>query len=132
VGSPGWLDRYLAGQRKEVWHELRLVGAAVRAPDVIEEAQLVCDHMAIRARQNVEVIVSRLAEQGYRFHTNDDDETPVVPHHPPGPDAPGLAAWLQTRFDMVPLTLLSWGAWWATSDSSAPIRCGQRQRRRTR
>jgi hypothetical protein len=92
----------------KVWHELRQVGAAVRAPDVIEEAQLVCDHMASRARQNVEVIVTRLAEQGYRFHANDDDETPVVPHHPPGPDSPALAAWLQARFDMVPLTLLSW------------------------
>ena len=33
---------------------------------------------------------------------------PSLPTTPPGEDAAGLAAWLQARFDMVPLTLLSW------------------------
>jgi hypothetical protein len=108
VGAPRWLDRYVAGQRAEVWHELRQIGGAIRQSDLVEEAQLVCDHMASRARQNVETIVARLAEQGYRFHTNDDDQTPIVPHSAPGPAAPDLAAWLQARFGMVPLTLLSW------------------------
>jgi hypothetical protein len=133
VSPPGWLDRYVAGQRAEVWHELRQLGAAVREPDVVEEAQRVCDHMASRARQNIETIVSRLTEQGYRFHTNDDDQTPVVPHHPPGPHAPELAAWLQAHFGMVPLTLLSWvrlvgDVWlvgthprWTSSASADPL-----------
>lgn len=108
MGSPGWLDRYLAGKRAEVWHELRQLGADVREPDVLEEAQAVCDQMAMRARQNIDTIVTRLAEQGYRFHTNDDEQRPIVPHHPPTPDAPELAAWLQGYFGRVPLTLLSW------------------------
>ena len=108
MGSPGWLDRYIAGKRAEVWHELRQLGAEVREPDVTEEAQAVCDQMAMRARQNIETIVARLTEQGYRFHTNDDEQKPIVPHYPPSSDAPELAAWFQVHFGRVPLTLLSW------------------------
>lgn len=133
MGSPGWLDRYLAGKHAEVWHELRQLGAAVREPDVVEEAQAVCDQMAKRARQNIETIVARLAEQGYRFHANDDDQTPIIPHHPPSTDAPELAAWLQAHFGMVPLTLQSWvrlvgDVWlvgthpmWTSSASADPL-----------
>jgi len=72
VSPPNWLDRYRAGQRDRVWHELRQLGGAVREPGLIEEAQLVCDEMACRARQNVEVIIERLSSAGYRFHANDD------------------------------------------------------------
>ena len=108
MGSPGWLDRYIAGKRAEVWHELRQLGAEVREPDATEEAQAVCDQMTMRARQNIETIVARLTEQGYRFHTNDDEQRPIVPHYPPSPDAPELAAWFQVHFGRVPLTLLSW------------------------
>lgn len=64
--------------------------------------------MAMRARQNVATIVSRLAGQGYRFHTNDDEHTPIAAHHPPSPDAPELAVRLQAHLGRVPLTLLSW------------------------
>jgi hypothetical protein len=84
------------------------MGAAVREGDLGVEAQEVCDEMARRARHNIEIIVERLAEQGYRFHTNDDHQEPVVPTHPPGADAPRLVAWLQANFDAVPMTLLSW------------------------
>lgn len=64
--------------------------------------------MARRARRNVELIVERLGNQGYLFHTNDDQKQPVVPHLPPGPGAVRVAAWLETRFECVPSTLLSW------------------------
>jgi hypothetical protein len=108
MGSPGWIDRYVAGNRTDVWHELRQLGAAVHEGDLGAEAQQVCDEMARRARWNIEVIVERLNEQGYRFHANDDDQTPVVPHRPPGPHAPRVIEWLQSHFDRVPMTLLSW------------------------
>ena len=58
VSSANWLDRYRAGQRHQVWHELRQLGAAVREPGLSEQAQLVCDEMARRARRNIEVIIS--------------------------------------------------------------------------
>lgn len=54
------------------------------------------------------MIVDRLTRDGYRFHANDDAQTPRVPHVPPTPDAAEHAAWLQERFGPVPLTLLSW------------------------
>jgi hypothetical protein len=67
VSPPDWLDRYRAGQRDPVWHELRQLGGAVREPGLREEAQLVCDEMARRARQNVEVIIERLSSAGTAF-----------------------------------------------------------------
>ena len=82
-----WLARYRVGQREQVWHELRQLGAAVREPEIRAEAQLVCDEMAVRARHNIEVIVERLTQDGFRFHTNDDEQTPVTPHIPPTPTA---------------------------------------------
>ena len=83
ASSPNWLQRYREGQRDQVWTELRELGGAVRRPGLAQEAQLVCDEMARRARRNVEVIVGRLVGQGYRFHANDDAQTPVVPWVPP-------------------------------------------------
>ena len=75
MASSNWLDRYREGQRDHVWHELRQLGSTVRESGLFEEAQLVCDEMARRARQNVEVIVERLSSEGYRFHSNDDAQT---------------------------------------------------------
>ena len=88
VPMPDWLDRYRAGHRDRVWHELRQLGAAVREPGLSEQAQLVCDEMAWRARRNVEVIIRRLTDAGYRFHANDDAQDPVIPtsRQPPGPE----------------------------------------------
>jgi hypothetical protein len=103
-----WLARYRAGRREEVWHELRQLGAAVHEPEIRAQAQLVCDEMALRARHNIEVIVERLTRDGFRFHTNDDEQTPRTPHIPPTPTAAQHADWLEQRFGPVPLTLLSW------------------------
>lgn len=79
MSSPGWLSRYQSGQREQVWHELRQLGSRVREPELAQEAQLVCDEMARRARHNIEIIVARLSDDGYRFHTNDEAQAPV-PH----------------------------------------------------
>jgi hypothetical protein len=52
VSSQQWLSRYLAGQREQVWHELRQLGSTIRQhSELAEAAQLVCDEMARRARQ---------------------------------------------------------------------------------
>ena len=133
VSAVNWLDRYRAGQRDEVWHELRQFGGAVREPGLFKEAQLVCDEVARRARHNVEVIIERLSSAGYRFHTNDVAQDPVTPHVPPTGGAASYADWLQERFGPVPLTLLSWvrlvgDVWlvgthpqWAASASADPL-----------
>lgn len=103
-----WLQRYQAGDRDAVWHELRQAGSRVQNPDLVDDAQAVCDEMARRARQNVEVIVERLRGQGYVFHTNDDAQSPAVPHVPPGPQAMEVLDWLDRHFELVPMTLVSW------------------------
>jgi hypothetical protein len=54
------------------------------------------------------VIVERLTRDRFRFHTNDDEQTPRTPHIPPTPTAAQHADWLEQRFGPVPLTLLSW------------------------
>src|SRR3954451_5640582 len=108
VPPPDLLDRYRAGQRDQVWHELRQLGRAVREPGLAEQAQLVCDEMAPRGRRDGEVIIGRLTAAGYRFHANNDAQDPVTPHVPPSAGAAALAGWLADRFGPVPMTLLSW------------------------
>jgi hypothetical protein len=134
VTSPRWLSRYRAGQRQQVWHELRQLGRTVRdEPDLAEQAQLVCDEMAHRAGQNIEVVIDRLTVAGYRFHTNDDEQTVVAAHVAPTATAAAHADWLADRFGEVPMTLLSWArlvgdVWlvgthphWPTSASADPL-----------
>ncbi|WP_199516859.1 hypothetical protein [Nucisporomicrobium flavum] len=107
--SPEWLRRYQMGHREQVWRELRELGPAIRSrPELAREAQLVCDEMAHRARQNVETIIERLTADGYRFHSNDDDQISQTPHMPPTATAADSAAWLEERFGDVPMTVLSW------------------------
>jgi len=101
-----WLSRYQRGDRDSVWHELRQLGAVTG--DRAAEAQAICDEMARRARQNVEELVRRLAEDGYRFHSNDDARTAVQPHFPPSEQAGLFVEWLQERFGAVPMTVSSW------------------------
>jgi hypothetical protein len=85
-------------------------------------------YTSIRARHNIELIVDRLSNDGYRFHTNDDDQTSVPPYIPPTPAAAAHADWLEQRFGEVPVTLLSWfgssgmSGWWAPTRSGLPRR----------
>ncbi|MHA3703466.1 hypothetical protein ACXR2U_14915 [Jatrophihabitans sp. YIM 134969] len=103
--GPDLLSRYRAGERDGVWRELRDSGTAAGPTD---QVRAVCDEMAHRARQNVEVLVERLTASGYRFHLNDDDRTPTVPHVPPTAGAVAVDRWLMQRFGAVPMTLLAW------------------------
>lgn len=59
----GWADRYRQGDRERVWAELGRFGSNVRDPNVLTEAQAVCDEMALRARFNIELLVNRLQSQ---------------------------------------------------------------------
>lgn len=102
------LARYRAGDREQVWHDLRQLGDRVREPELARQAQAVRDEMALRARHNIEVIVDRLTTQGYRFHDNDDQQTPIAPIRTPTAHAAPLADWLSGRFGVVPMTVSSW------------------------
>ncbi|QIG44291.1 hypothetical protein G5V58_17260 [Nocardioides anomalus] len=107
MAAPDWLERYRAGDRDRVWHELRQCGARLEETEQAVAAA-VCDEMARRARSNVETVVARLRSEGYRFHTNDDEREPVEPFRPASEEAPALLGWLEERFGPVPLTVASW------------------------
>lgn len=133
ISKPHWLARYSAGERDVVWHELRQLGARVREPSFANEAQAVCDEMARRSRHNVEVLVERLLEQGYRFHDNDGASTPVQPLTAPSGDSERFLAWLEQTFGPVPMVVSSWvrivgDVWlvgthpeWETSAAADPL-----------
>lgn len=133
TSHPRWLARYCEGERDVVWHELRQLGAQVRESAFADEAQAVCDEMAHRARRNIEVLIERLHEQGYHFHDNDDDATPVQPLTGPRPDAEQFVGWLEQTFGPIPMVLSSWvrivgDVWmvgthpeWETSAAADPL-----------
>ncbi|HUQ54257.1 hypothetical protein [Lentzea sp.] len=101
-----WLSRYRSGRRDAVWHELRQLGSGVR--ERADEARAVCEEMARRARHNVELIVERLTAEGYRFHANNDEQTPATPHIPPTENAEAHLGWMRDRFGTLPMTLEAW------------------------
>lgn len=106
--STNWLERYRSGEREQVWWELRQLGAAVRAPGVVTEALAVCDEMAMRARSNIETIIDRLTTQGFSFHSNDDERSPVVPFRPPSSTVPEAIAAVEENWGPVPMVVSSW------------------------
>lgn len=128
-----WLTRYVDGEHEQVWHELGQLGARVREPAFASEAQAVCDEMARRARSNIEVIVTRLDEQGYRFHDNDDAQEATQPITGPVADPEPFIVWLEQAFGPVPMVLSSWirivgDVWlvgthpvWETSAAADPL-----------
>lgn len=133
MGSTNWLERYRSGEREQVWWELRQLGAAVRAPEVVSEALAVCDEMAVRARSNVETIVDRLTAQGFSFHSNDDERSSVVPFRSPSSTVPKTITVLEENWGPIPMVVSSWmrlvgDVWlvgthpeWPESDQADPL-----------
>ncbi|MCL1919176.1 MAG: hypothetical protein FWG14_12945 [Peptococcaceae bacterium] len=108
ITSSDWLERYRSGQQSQVWSELRQLGKWVREPEYLPAAQAVCDEMASRARHNIEILVDRLTAQGYQFHSNDDEKTPIKPFYPAVSTDAGMVDWLEQQVGPIPLTLASW------------------------
>jgi len=131
MGSMNWLERYRTGEREQVWWELRQLGAAVRSPEIVDSARAVCDEMALRARSNIESIINRLTDQGFQFHSNDEERSPVLPFQSPTP-AETIAV-LEANWGPIPLTVSSWmrlvgDVWlvgthpdWPESDQADPL-----------
>jgi len=69
---------------------MRQLGNAIRAPGPREEAQLVCDEMARRARRNVEVITGRLSPD--KLHKQNASGAPPYGMILPDGGADGLFA----------------------------------------
>ena len=115
-----------------MWHELRQFGATILDPVLVGEAQLVCDEMAHRARHNVNLIVERLRNDGYRFHSNDDAQTPGPPFVRANAGAGEHADWLQRAVGPVPMTVRPGYGWSGTCGWSGRIRTVRNRPRLTR
>ena len=70
-------DRYMSGERTQVWTELVEAGEAVRQDAVAADALAVAYETMERVTQNVRALVERLSAIGYRFSAS-------PPHQPPG------------------------------------------------
>ena len=110
---------------------MRQSGYRVRAPENLDAGQAVCDGAARRARHNIELIVERLTAQGYRFHDNDDAETPTTPFTPATTGVADRLTWLEATMGPVPLIVSSWCGWSEMSRWSAPTRHGGHRLRAT-
>lgn len=108
VAMTSYFARYEAGERDQVWQELRAMGSTAVDGRCREDAQAVAHSMALRARHNVDLLVSRLSEAGFVFRSNDSDLLDRPPHTPPSRNAPELVAWMERGIGPVPLTLAAW------------------------
>jgi hypothetical protein len=68
-----FLERYQAGDRVAVWDELVALGEGVRHKLYYADAVAVAAETMRRARHNVELLIQRLAQAGYRFVSPEDD-----------------------------------------------------------
>lgn len=62
-----YLDRYLSGECQPVWDELVGLGSAVREEPLYSDALAVARETMRRAQANIETLIPRLAQIGYRF-----------------------------------------------------------------
>lgn len=71
-----FLERYQAGDHVAVWDELVSLGAGVRHELYYADAVAVADETMRRARHNIELLIRRLTDMGYRFIPPADEYMP--------------------------------------------------------
>ena len=72
-GRLPFYDRYIEGDRQGVWRELIGLRGAVRTEPYAADALAVAYETMRRVRENVQMLVERLHEIGYRFSTEQTD-----------------------------------------------------------
>ena len=96
------LQRYRAGERKQVWEELMALGDNVRNADVLPHAIVVARETMRRCHTNVERLHARLEQEEYHFREPDEAFTP------PEDDIMERIADLEQRVGPLPLSLCAW------------------------
>jgi hypothetical protein len=104
---PTYLERYLAGEREEVWAELSARGPAIRAEPLFAEAQAVARETMTRARANVALLVQRLTSLGYRFVSDALGPRPTPYVSPSGESLAALRE-LEHQYGPLPLSIETW------------------------
>ena len=83
-GTLPFLDRYLAGDHRQVWADLVALGAEVRGDPHAADALAVAYETMHRVEANVRTLVERLSAMNYTF-TTDPDSDGGRPTHLTGP-----------------------------------------------
>src|SRR5262245_60552018 len=107
-----FLERYRNGERTEVWAELLTYGEKVRQEPLLSDAYAVALETMGRAKNNIEILASRLLAIGYRFGIYPD--VTVLKHYP-GPLVPpsiDVAQRIQQFEEELGLLPLSLRAFW--------------------
>jgi hypothetical protein len=97
-----YYQRYISGERKEVWEELRQQGAAVRQPPLLAEAHAVCREVVERCYGNLRNLHSRLIDLGYRF------QNPADALREPSPEEVALLDHVEATHGLLPLLARVW------------------------
>lgn len=112
--SISYLERYLAGEREQVYEELMALGAAVYAEPLASDARAVAVEMMRRALHNVMLIIARLRELGYVFegeHRKAEQwSQPSAPHEALDGQSFDALAQIDAEHGPVPLTVYAWYA----------------------
>jgi hypothetical protein len=73
-----YYDRYQSGEHEEVWTDLLALGRAIQNEPLYSDALAVARETMSRARTNIETLIVRLDQIGYRFQTARDSEFEFV------------------------------------------------------
>ncbi|PIE17779.1 MAG: hypothetical protein CSA65_07715 [Proteobacteria bacterium] len=97
------IERYEAGETVEVWQELIDADAAVRQSggEVAAQARGVAERAMRRVRGNVELLIGRLEELGYRFSRREAAITA------PAADTDALVEQVEAQIGPLPLALVA-------------------------
>lgn len=102
-------ERYICGEYKAVWEELRALGPKVRDSKHYADAQQVARETMRRARMNLELLAERLRGLDYQFDARHiDRDAGLVPGiSPPPADTERLLAELEQAVGTLPLALVA-------------------------
>ena len=101
-----WLDRYLRGDRVQVWTEINGLGPSIRQdPDALAEAERVGRETMRRARSNAEHLIDHLPAIGYTLTPGEG----LVTFEPPEARVTDRLDEIESRVGPLPLT---W-RWWS-------------------
>jgi hypothetical protein len=110
-----FLERYVAGDRQQVWDDLLALGARVRDEGVYNDALAVARQTMRQARHNIETVIPRLGAVGYRLGYDwlDEEEHAFAVGQPlvfalPKADARERIDELETAVGPLPLALRAW------------------------
>jgi hypothetical protein len=97
--SVSFMQRYLRGERDQVWADLRNLGSSVRHDGVLDDARSVASETMRRVRDNVEILRRRLDDTGYLF------KHPSRAHIPPDTDVEARLDRFEEQHGPLPVSL---------------------------